>query len=111
MYNTGSLGHRNFVFDCADIWDQIKNAKVIKNDLSEQWIKIALRAFTFNYIDVDEKQIGIDGKQLKLLKKVRKKTTILKPDKGQGLLLSNHKDYTNCVEMFVTWSKYVYAYR
>ena len=105
MYNTGSLGHRNFVFDCADIWDQIKNAKVIKNDLSDQWIKIALCAFTFNYIDVDEKQIGIDGKQLKLLKKVRKKTTILKPDKGQGLLLSNHKDYTNCVEMFVTWSK------
>ena len=27
-----------------DIWDQIKNAKVIKNDLSEQRIKIALRA-------------------------------------------------------------------
>ena len=40
-----------------DIWDQIKNVKVIKNDLSEQRIKTALRAFTSNYIDVDEKQI------------------------------------------------------
>ena len=105
MYNTGSLRHRNFVFDCADIWDQIKNAKVIKNDLSEQRIKIALCAFTLNFIDVDEKQISIDGKQLKVLKKVRKKTAILKPDNGQGLLLSNHEDYTNCVEMFVNWSK------
>ena len=30
------------------IWDQIKNANVIKNDLSEQRIKTALRAFIFN---------------------------------------------------------------
>ena len=47
-----------------DIWDQIKNAKVIKNDLSKQRIKIALRAFTFNFIDVVEIQFGIDGKRL-----------------------------------------------
>ena len=47
-----------------DISDQIKNAKVIKNDLSEQWIKIALRAFTFNFIDVVEIQFSIDGKRL-----------------------------------------------
>ena len=47
-----------------DIWDQIKNAKVVKNDLSEQRIKVALRAVTFNYIDVDEIQFGIDGKRL-----------------------------------------------
>ena len=45
-----------------DIWDQIKNAKVIKNDLSEQRIKTVLGATTFNYIDVDEKQFGTDGK-------------------------------------------------
>ena len=47
-----------------DIWDQIKNAKVVKNDLSEQRIKVGLRAVTFNYIDVDEIQFGIDGKRL-----------------------------------------------
>ena len=44
-----------------------------------------MRAFTFNYINVDEKQFGIDGKRLKVLKELRKKITILKPDKGRGL--------------------------
>ena len=70
-----------------DIWDQIKNVKVIKNDLSEQQIKTALHAFTFNYINADEKQFSIDGKQLKVLKELRKKITILKPDKGQVVVL------------------------
>ena len=80
------------------IWDQIKNANVIKSDLSEQRIKTALRAFTLNYIDVDEKQFGIDGKRLKVLKELRKKITILKPDKGQGVVLLKREDYTNRVE-------------
>ena len=48
-------------------------------------MKTALRAFTFNYINVDEKQFGTDVKRLKVLKELRKKITILKPDKGQGL--------------------------
>ena len=64
-----------------------KNEKVIKNDLSEQRIKTALRAFTFNSIDKDEKQFGIVGIRLKALKELRKKITILKPDKGQGVML------------------------
>ena len=85
-----------------NIWDQIKNAKVIRNDLSEQRIKTVLRAFTFNYINVDEKQFGIDGKRLKVLKELKKKITILKPDKGQGVVLLKHEDYTNCVEMLLT---------
>ena len=81
-----------------DICDQIKNAKVIKNDLSEQRIKTAIRAFPFNYIDVDEKQFGIDGKRLKVLKELTKKITILKPDKGQDVVLLKQEDYTNCLE-------------
>ena len=51
-----------------DIWDKIKNAKVIENDSSEQRIKTALCAFTFNYIDEDEKQFGTDGKDWRYLK-------------------------------------------
>ena len=31
-------------------------------------LKTALSAFIFNYIDVDEKQFGTDGKRLKVLK-------------------------------------------
>ena len=81
-----------------DIWDQIKNAKIIKNDISEQLIKTAIRAFPFNYIDVDKKQFGIDGKRLKVLKKLTKKITILKPDKGQDVVLLKQEYYTNCLE-------------
>ena len=81
-----------------DIWDQIKNAKIIKNDISEQRIKTAIRAFPFNYIDVDEKQFGIDGKRLKVLKELAKKITILKPDKGQDVVLLKQEYYTNCLE-------------
>ena len=54
----------------------------IKNDLSEQRIKTALPSFTFKYIDLDEKQFGINGKGLKVLKELKKKITILKPDEG-----------------------------
>ena len=61
-----------------------------------------MRAFTFNYIDVDENQFGIDGEGLKVLKELRKKRTILTPDKGQGVVLLKHEDYTNCVEMLLT---------
>ena len=74
-----------------------KNEKVIKNDLSEQRIKTALRAFKFNSIDIDEKQFGIVGIRLKALKELRKKITILKPDKGQGVVLLKQEDYTKCV--------------
>ena len=86
-----------------DIWDQIKNAKVIKNDLSEQRIKTTLCIFTFNYINVDEKQFAIHGKQLKVLKELRKKITILK---GQGVALLKEEDYTNCVETLADLKKF-----
>ena len=57
-----------------------------------------LRHFTFNYINVDEKQFDIDGKRLKVLKELRKKITILKSDEGQGVALLKQEDYTNCLE-------------
>ena len=38
---------------------------------------------------------------MKVLKKLRKKITILKPDKGQGVVLLKQEDYTNCIETFL----------
>ena len=48
---------------------------------------------------LDDKQFGIDAKRLKVLEELRKKITILKPDKGQGIALLKHKDYTNCCKL------------
>ena len=57
-----------------DIWDQTKNVQVIKNDLSKQWIKTAVHAFTCNYIDIDEKQLTDWNK----FKHINKDLTILR---------------------------------
>ena len=62
-----------------------------------------MRVFTFNRIDVNEKRFGgIDGKRLNVVKEQKKKKTILKPDKGQGVLLLK-LDYTNYDGMLLTY--------
>ena len=54
---------------------------------------------------LDDKQFGINAKRLKLLEELRKKITILKPDKGQDIALLKHKDYTSCCKLIeVSWS-------
>ena len=57
--------------------------------------------------DVDEKQFDIDGKWLKTVKELKTKITIWKTCNGQDVVLLNHKDYTNCTEMFFSyWKKF-----
>ena len=57
-----------------------------------------MRAFIFNYIDVEDQQFGTDGKRLKVFKELRNKTTILKP----GVVLLKNEDSKNFVEMLLT---------
>ena len=82
------------------VYNQIKNTENIKNEFTEPQIKTAMRDFTFKYTDIDQKQFDIDEKQWKVLKTLRKKIIILKPNKVQGEVLLKYKDYTNCVEIF-----------
>ena len=64
-----------------------------------------MQAYTFNYIDVDEKQFDTDGKQLTVLKEYSKKIIILKSDKAEDVVLLKHGDHTSCVEMLLTNQK------
>ena len=82
------------------VYNQIKNTENIKNEFTEPQIKTAMHDFTFKYTDIDQEQFDIDEKQWKVLKTLRKKIIILKPNKVQGEVLLKYKDYTNCVEIF-----------
>ena len=52
----------------------------------------------FNYLDIGDKGYFHDSKLLSVLRKLREKFMILKPDKGQGIVLLSHKDYVNSLQ-------------
>ena len=52
----------------------------------------------FSLIDLGEKQNFKDKKKLDIIKNLRKELVILKPDKGNGIVLLNANDYYNGVE-------------
>ena len=82
-----------------DIYEQILPHNAIKDDhISQERLKTTLKAFTFNYLDTDDKRYFPDGKLLSVLRKLREKFAILKPDKGQGIVLLSHKDYVNSLQ-------------
>ena len=79
-----------------DIYEQILRHNAIKDSyISQERLKTALKGYTFNYVDVDDKRYIHDSKSLKVLRELREKFVILKPDKGQGIVLVNHGDYVN----------------
>ena len=82
-----------------DIYEQILWHNAIKNSyISQERLQTTLKAFTFNYLDIDDKRYIHDSKSLKVLQELREKFVILKPDKGQGIVLVNHGDYVNSVQ-------------
>ena len=49
-------------------------------------------------INIDETGINKDSNQVKFIQKLRNQVGILKPDKGNGIVLFDIKDYINSVE-------------
>ena len=77
-----------------DIYDQIVRQNVMKDDnISKHSIQNALKSFTYAYLDLDFKNFGIDQKGIKILRKLRNRCIILKPDKGRGIVIINKRDY------------------
>ena len=70
-------------------------------------LKNSLRAFTLNILDIDDKNVYLDFKKLKVTKNLRKGVTILKPDKGNGVVLINNIDYYQSLEhLFIDKKKF-----
>ena len=79
-----------------DIWHQME-ARNAYNDKfsSKQRLKTLLQAFTYNYLDIDDKQFGVDSKKLKILNGLKQKCVVLKPDKSQGIVLISKEAYVS----------------
>ena len=80
----------------GDIYDQIMRHNIVKDSyISTERLKITLKAFTFNYLDIDDRRYFHDKKSSNGLRELRNKPAILIPDKGQRITLVNHDGYIN----------------
>ena len=100
--NHGLATHQNetdILASTKSIWDQINRNNVRKdsNNHVERTIN-SLRAMASSLIDLENKQIFNDKKKLDIIKNLRKELVILKPDKGDGIVLLNANGYYNGVE-------------
>ena len=98
----------NVLVYAEDIWDQIKTSNISHDsEYAQLKIKNALRSFAFNLIDIDGKRIFKDSKSIKIIKNLGKILVILKPDKGNGIVLSNQADYVISIQaLFHDTSKF-----
>ena len=61
-----------------------------------------------NFLDFDDRQLTKDNKRIKVLKNLRIKYGILKPDKGNGVVLMQIDDYKLCkTNLFSDTSKFM----
>ena len=77
----------------------ITNLSGIKlNDDEISFLKLGLKQgllIVHSHQNLSCLKSGIDGKCLKIIRKLCKRCMILKPDKGQGIVLINKEDYCN----------------
>ena len=82
-----------------DIYDQLERKQIWKEGFfTKERVKNALRSFTYNCLDLDLKQYFIDRKRIRILSNLSKDFAILKPDKGNGIVILNRSDYTKSLK-------------
>ena len=87
----------------------ISNSYATKNNyFSHESLKPHSLTFTFKYLDIDDKRY-IHGKEsFDALQKEREKSVILKPDKGQCIVLVIHNDYISFSAQKIKFSMKVF---
>ena len=82
-----------------NVWEQIEKHNILKhNHISKVRAQTALKSFIYNCLDLDIKQYISDNKMIKVLRSIKEKCLILKPDKGQGIVLIDKTGYYNSME-------------
>ena len=82
-----------------NIQEQIEKHNVLKdNHISKVKAQTGLKSFTYNCLDLDIKQYISENKMIMVLRNIKEKCLILKPDKGQRIVLIDKTDYYNSME-------------
>ena len=82
-----------------DVYGQILKQNILKDDhIFRHRAQTALKAFAYNYVDLDVKELFSDRKKIKALQNLRDRCIVLKPDKGQGIVMINKTDYFQSLE-------------
>ena len=82
-----------------DVWNQISRQDILKdNHISKSRVQTALRAFTYNYLDIESRDYQLDPKKFRVIRNLKEIFAILKPDKGRGMVLLSKDTYNNTVE-------------
>ena len=91
--------HFEIMAVAEDVWDQISRQDILKEGRHTQdKIKNSLRSLTYSYIDLDIKQFSLDRKKIRILNSLTATYAILKPDKGNGIVLMKRSDYVSSVK-------------
>ena len=89
-----NLQEKDIIPAVENVWDQLNRHELLKNDYHSQLrAKNCLRALAYNLLDLENQQIFKDSKKLKIIRKLRETTAILKPDKGNGVVIVDIADY------------------
>ena len=107
-----NLKESDILASAESVWDQIcKNNISKESHYQVERAKNSIRTLAFNLIDFDNNQVYKDKKKLEIIKNLRKELVILKPDKGNGVVLVRIIDYYNAVEnLFSDPSKFRQIY-
>ena len=108
-HSIASKHYTNDVLPCMEsVWDQLTRNKLLKdNYYNINRAKNCLRALAFNIIDLEDKRIFKDKKKLEIIKNLCQNTVVLKPDKGNGVVVIDSTDCFNSLKtLFADGTKF-----
>ena len=84
----------DLIASAESIWEQINSHGWLKDGFNTaERAKNSLRAFVFNVLDLDNRRIRADSKKIQAIKDLLADNAILKPDKGEGVVIISRADY------------------
>ena len=82
-----------------DIYGQIVCQYLLKkDDIWKHSVETALKSFTYSYLDLDFKNVRVDQRGINVLRFLKERCMLLKPHKGQGIVVVNKKYYYNSLD-------------
>jgi hypothetical protein len=89
------------IASAESIWEQINKNGWLKNGFTTvERTKNSLHAFVFNVLD--NPRIRTDNRKIKCIKDILVDNVILKPDKGESVVIISRSDYTTWMETLLS---------